>query len=123
MVCALFASLNYLNDQQKIMDDIIEFALEAEEDAEPLLKFFRREEKDLQKRIMSGPLNAGIDFPRPVKKAVSTSGKYIILYTYIPLDSATNSEVTRVNLDSIMLAASGKYNNKVIMQLPSYDIE
>ena len=123
MVCALFASLNYLNDQQKIMDDIIEFALEAEEDAEPLLKFFRREEKDLQKRIMSGPLNAGIDFPRPVKKAVSISGKYIILYTFIPIDSATNSEVTRVNLDSIMPAASGKYNNKVIMQLPSYDIE
>jgi hypothetical protein len=123
MVSVLVATLNYLKDQQKIMDDIIEFALKTEEDAEPLLKFFRREEKDLQKRIMNGPLNAGIDFPRPVKKAVSTSGKYIILYTYIPLDSATNSEVTRVNLDSIMLAASGKYNNKVIMQLPSYDIE
>ena len=57
------------------------------------------------------------------KKAVSTSGKYIILYTYIPIDSATNSEVTKVNLDSIMLAASEKYNDKVIMQLPSYDIE
>jgi len=123
MVSVLVATLNYLKDQQKIMDDIIEFALKTEEDAEPLLKFFRREEKDLQKRIMNGPLNAGIDFPRPVKKAVSTSGKYIILYTYIPLDSATNSEVTRVNLDSIMLAASGKYNNKVIMHLPSYDIE
>jgi hypothetical protein len=123
MVSVLVATLNYLKYQQKIMDDIIEFALKTEEDAEPLLKFFRREEKDLQKRIMNGPLNAGIDFPRPVKKAVSTSGKYIILYTYIPLDSATNSEVTRVNLDSIMLAASGKYNNKVIMQLPSYDIE
>jgi hypothetical protein len=123
MVCALFASLNYLNDQQKIMDDIIEFALEAEEDAEPLLKFFRREEKDLQKRIMSGPLNAGIDFPRPVKKAVSTSGKYIILYTYIPIDSATNSEVTRVNLDTIMPAASDKYNEMVLKQLPSFDFE
>jgi hypothetical protein len=123
MVCALFASLNYLNDQQKIMDDIIEFALEAEEDAEPLLKFFRREEKDLQKRIMSGPLNAGIDFPRPVKKAVSTSGKYIILYTYIPIDSATNSEVTRVNLDSIMPAASDKYNDMVLKQLPSFEFE
>jgi hypothetical protein len=123
MVCALFASLNYLNDQQKIMDDIIEFALEAEEDAEPLLKFFRREEKDLQKRIMSGPLNAGIDFPRPVKKAVSTSGKYIILYTYIPIDSATNSEVTRVNLDSIMPAASDKYNYMVLKQLLSFEFE
>ena len=123
MVSALVASLNYLNDQQKIMNDIIEYALKAEEDAEPLLKFFRREEKDLQKRIISGPLNAGIDFPRPVKKAVSASGKYIILYTYIPLDSATNSEVIRVNLDSIMPADSGKYNDKVIMQLPSYDIE
>jgi hypothetical protein len=105
------------------MDDIIEFALKTDEDAEPLLKFFRREEKDLQRRIISGPLNAGIDFPWPVKKAVSASGKYIILYTYIPIDSATNSEVTRVNLDSIMPAASGKYNDKVIMQLPSYDIE
>jgi hypothetical protein len=123
MVSALVASLNYLNDQQKIMNDIIEYALKTEEDAEPLLKFFRREEKDLQKRIISGPLNAGIDFPRPVKKAVSASGKYIILYTYIPLDSATNSEVIRVNLDSIMPAASGKYNDKVIMQLPSYDID
>ena len=123
MVSALVASLNYLNDQQKIMNDIIEYALKTEEDAEPLLKFFRREEKDLQKRIISGPLNAGIDFPRPVKKAVSASGKYIILYTYIPLDLATNSEVIRVNLDSIMPAASGKYNDKVIMQLPSYDIE
>ncbi len=123
MVCALVASLNYLNDQQKIMDDIIEFALKADEDAEPLLKFFRREEKNLQKRIMSGPLNAGIDFPRPVKKAVSTSGKYIILYTYIPIDSATNSEVTRVNLDSIMPAASDKYNDMVIKQLPSFEFE
>jgi len=123
MVCALVASLNYLNDQQKIMDDIIEFALKADEDAEPLLKFFRREEKNLQKRIMSGPLNAGIDFPRPVKKAVSTSGRYIILYTYIPIDSETNSEVTRVNLDSIMPAASDKYNDMVIKQLPSFEFE
>lgn len=72
--------------------------------------------------LIGGPLNAGVDFPRRVKKAVSTSDEYIILYTYTPIDSATNSEVTRVNLDSIMPAASGKYSDKIIIQLPSYDI-
>ncbi len=74
MASILVPSLNYQNDQRKVMDDIIEYALKSKEDAEPLLKFFRREEKDLQKRIISGPLNAGIDFPWPVKKAVSFSG-------------------------------------------------
>ncbi len=43
MVSVLVASLNYFNDQQKIMNDIIEYALKTEEDAEPLLKFFRKE--------------------------------------------------------------------------------
>jgi hypothetical protein len=123
MSVALVPSINYQNDQRKIMDDIIEHALTTEDDAIPILKFFRKEEKDLQKRIKNSPLSAGVDFPRPLKKAVSSSGKYIILYTFIPVDSETNAEVTRVNLDAIMPAASDKYNDTVMKQLPSYEFE
>jgi hypothetical protein len=123
MSVVLVPSINYLSDQRKIMDYIIDHALKTEDDAIPMLKFFRKEEKDLQKRIKNSPLSAGIDFPRPVKKAVSSSGKYIILYTYIPIESETNAEVTRVNLDTIIPAASDKYNDIVLKQLPSFEFD
>lgn len=72
--------------------------------------FFRKEERDLLKRIKNGPLSAGVDFPRPVKKATAHSGNYVILYTYIPTEASMNHEVTQVNLDSILPTASGRFN-------------
>lgn len=111
MTVKLVPSTNYLNDRAKIMEDIIEYALTNEEDALPILKFFRSEEKALQRRIKNSPLSAGIDFPHPVKKGTSHSGKYVILYTYLPVFSSTNSNIKQVNLDSIYLAESSDFNN------------
>lgn len=71
------------------------------------------EERDLLRRIKNSPLSAGVDFPKPAKKATTHSGNYVILYTFIPGDASTNHEVTRVNLDSVLPAASGRFNELV----------
>ncbi|HAZ13815.1 MAG: hypothetical protein A2X86_14530 [Bdellovibrionales bacterium GWA2_49_15] len=55
MPVKLIPSTNYNNDRAKIMDDIIEYALKTNESAIPILSFFRREERDLQRRIKDQP--------------------------------------------------------------------
>ena len=54
--------------------------MKTEGKQESLLRFFRKEKKDLQE-ILSCPFNAGIYFSLQVKKAVSPSGKYIVPHT------------------------------------------
>ena len=116
----MFSSPNYKNDREKIMDSINEYALHTGENAVPVLKFFRREERSLQRRIKDSPLSAGIDFPRPVKKGTGQSGNYIILYTYYPSDAPSNQDVVQVNLDSIMPTASNVFN-KIVAGLNQAD--
>jgi hypothetical protein len=113
MSVRLILSPNYKIDRAKILDDIVEYALRSGNDAIPVLKFFRKEELNLQTRIKNSPLSAGIDFPRPVKKGTGQSGNYVILYTYIPTDSLTNHDVIQVNLDSIMATATNVFNKMV----------
>jgi hypothetical protein len=110
MPVKLIPSPNYKNDRIKIMDSIVHYALQTGNDAVPILKFFRNEERDLQKRIQISPLSAGINCPKPTKKGTSNSGKYVILYTYLPPDASTNPEITQVNLDSILPTASYAFN-------------
>lgn len=109
----LILSPNYKAERKKILDSIISYALENDEDARPILTFFRKEEKALQKRIALSPLSAGVDFPTPIKKGTSNSGKYIILYTCLPLESSTNDEIKQVNLTSILASATDEFNRLV----------
>jgi hypothetical protein len=113
MSVRLIPSSNYKNDRSKIMEDIVEYALRSGNDAIPVLKFFRKEELNLQIRIKNSPLSAGVDFPRPVKKGTVQSGNYVILYTYLPPDALTNQDVTQVNLDSIIPTATNTFNKIV----------
>ena len=113
MAIRLIPSPNYKNDRAKIMNAIVQHCLRSGDDARVLLSFFRREERDLKRRIKSGPLSAGIDFPKPTKKGTSNSGQYVILYTYLPPDASTNPEITQVNLDSILPTASYTFNQLV----------
>ncbi|HAZ14217.1 MAG: hypothetical protein A2X86_22415 [Bdellovibrionales bacterium GWA2_49_15] len=122
MAVKLIPSTNYINDRAKIMDDIIKYALKTNDNAIPILSFFRREERDLQRRIKTSPLSAGVDFPRPAKKGTTRTGQYVILYTYLPPDAPTNQDVTRVNLDSIMPTASGTFN-KLVTNLEQAKLE
>jgi hypothetical protein len=113
MPVRLIPSQNYNNDRAKILDGIIDHALRSGNNAVPVLHFFRKEERDLHRRIKNSPLSAGVDFPKPVKKATTYSGNYVILYTFIPAEASTNAGVTRVNLDSILPTASGLFNQLV----------
>jgi hypothetical protein len=122
MPVRLIPSQNYINDRTKILDGIIDHALRTGSNAVPVLQFFRKEERDLQRRIKDGPLNAGIDFPKPIKKGTTHSGNYIILYTYIPANSSRNPEVTQVNLDSILPTASGQFN-QLVADLVQFDFD
>ncbi len=110
MAIKLIASPCYKKDRAKIMDNIIHYCLGTGDDAVARLTFFRKEERDLKKRIKNSPLSAGIDFPKPIKKGTSSSGNYVILYTYLPSDASTNPEVIQVNLDSILPASSYAFN-------------
>jgi hypothetical protein len=113
MAKRLVLSPGYKADRKKILDSIISYALENDEDARPILTFFRKEEKALQQRIVLSPLSAGVDFPAPVKKATSNSGKYIVLYACLPPESSTNDEVKQVNLNSILASATDEFNRLV----------
>lgn len=110
MTVRLISSPQYQKEKSYIVDSIYEFALGKGENVELLLRYFQKDERDLLKRIKAGPLRAGVDFPYPVKKGTTASGKYIVLYTCLPPEASTNSEVTQVNLDSILATASLKFN-------------
>lgn len=113
MAVKLIPSPAYNDDLRDIMEGIVEHALKTGNDATPILKFFRSEEKGMHKKIKNGPLNAGTDSPKPVKRAVSHSGNYAILYTYIPPSAQVNNQITQVNLDSIMSTATNAYGKLV----------
>ncbi len=110
MSLRLIPSQNYNNDRAKILDGHVDYALRTGNNAIPVIQFFRQEERDLQRKIKNGALNAGVDFPKPAKKATTHSGNYVILYTFLPANASTNSEVTQVNLDSVLPTASGQFN-------------
>jgi hypothetical protein len=122
MPLRLIPCQNYNNDRAKILDGIIDHALRTGSNAVPILQFFRQKERNLQRRIANSPLSAGVDFPRPVKKATTHSGNYVILYTFIPADASTNPEVTRVNLNSILPTASGQFN-QLVTDLVQVDLD
>ena len=113
MSVRLIPSSNYKKDRKKILEDIVEYALRSGNDAMPVLRFFRKEEQNLQTRIQNSPLSAGIDFPGPVKKGTGQSGNYVILYTYLPPEAPTNQDVSQVNLDSIISTATNAFNKMV----------
>ena len=109
----LFISPQYRQEREEIMQNLLDWALDTEDDPEPLLAHFIEEEKDLKKKIQKMPLSAGVDFPWPVKKATSRSGKYVILFTCLPPNAAVNSEIKQVNLDTIMPTAKDNFNELV----------
>ena len=122
MPVRLIPSQSYNNDRAKILDGIIDHALRTGDNAIPVLSFFRQEERELLKRIKNSPLSAGIDFPKPIKKGTTRSGNYVILYTYIPVSSSKNLEVTQVNLDSILPTASARFN-QLVTDLEQADLD
>lgn len=87
MPVKLISSPNYNNERTRIMGCVVGRSVKTGDDAIPVLKFFRKEERELQKRIKASLLSAGVDFPRPVKKGTSGSGNYVILYTHPPSDA------------------------------------
>lgn len=113
MPVKLIPSPAYNDELNEIMRGIVDHALKTGDDAKPILKFFRKEERGMHKKIKNGPLNAGTDSPKPVKRAVSHSGNYAILYTYIPPSAQVNNQITQVNLDSIMSTATNVYGKLV----------
>lgn len=106
----LIESSGYKEDRRRIMDSTYRYVTGLGDNPKAALSFFRTEEKDLQKRIKTSPLSAGVDFPKPTKKGTTGSGKYVILYTCLPPNAATNPAVTQVNLDSIIPTTSYKFN-------------
>src|SRR5690606_22252158 len=122
MPVKLIPSTAYNDELKEIMEGIVEYALATGNDAKPILKFFRKEEKGMHKKIKIGPLNAGTDSTKPVKRAVSQSGSYAILYTFIPPSAQVNNQITQVNLDSIMSTASNTYS-KIVSGFDSADAD
>jgi|GEM_PF-7134287 len=124
MAVKLIPSQGYIHDRAKILDSVIDHSLRTDSDAVPILRFFRYEERELHRKIKLSPLSAGINFPRPVKKATSRSGSYAVLYTCLPVDASTNTSVTRVNLDSILPTETETFNNLVLeFEQADFDIE
>lgn len=122
MTIKLIPSPTYNMEKKEIAKDIFDFAMRRGENAEQMLRYFKKDERDLLKRIKAGPLRAGVDFPKPVKKGTTESGKYVVLYTCLPPEASTNSDVTRVNLDSILVTASSKFN-ELFQQLEQADFK
>lgn len=121
MTVRLIPSSQYKMEKSDIVESIYDFALSKGEDAERLLRYFQKDERDLLRRIKAGPLRAGVDSPYPVKKGTTVSGKYVVLYTCLPPEASTNSEITRVNLNSILATASSKFND-LFQQLEQADL-
>ena len=122
MEIKLILSQQYKEARARIMEEIVDWAVNTDSDAIPILAHFRQEERNLKIRIKLSPLSAGIDFPKPVKKSTSHSGKYVILYTYLPPDSQTNPEIKQVNLDDILPTATYEFG-KLVDGLKQADLD
>lgn len=113
LAAKLIVSEQYKEDRLKIMDSILFWALENDEDAELYLRYFRNDEKRLHKLISDRPLLAGINLPHPTKKAVTTSGKYAVFYSTQPLNAKANTSVDTIIFHQIISTRTKQYNKTI----------
>ena len=113
MPIRLKLSPNYILEKTKIREDLVRRST-SNSDAKSLLSYFHNDEKGLKLKIKDGPLYAGEPFVLPVRRGVTSSGKYVIFFTPLPVEAKENVDVNLVNLDSIVPTESDDYNNIIL---------